>query len=303
MNKITVTQDLGLNEEEKSRLNKLGEVVYYNDLPKSPDEWFVRCKDADIICSGRFGLTSDKVYELENKFISIPFVGIGFLDFEKMKKRNLLASRTPGCNKEAVSEWVIAMILNLFRSFPKYINNLDLPIGITPRPDKGLKGKNITILGKGNVGSRVGNICEALEMNVRYFLRNDDLLESIKDADIVVDALALNQETTDLLNKKFFSSFKPGSYFITVTGSKIYDLEAILESLDKGLLDGIGIDCGSIQVGNVHDPIFVRLAKHPKVLATPHIAYNTDVTDRQANKTMIDNVEAFIKNKPQNLIF
>ncbi len=302
MKKIVVTQDLGLNQEEKERLNKLGDVVYYDNLPKSPEEWLERSQDADVICSGRFGMTSDKLYELENKFISVPFVGTGFLDSNKLKAKNILVSRTPGCNKEAVSEWVIAMILNLFRKFPKYINNLDLPVGITPESEKGLKGKNITILGKGNIGSRVGRICEMLEMNVRCFTRDDNLLDSIKNADIVVDALALNQETTGLLNKKFFSSFKKGAYFVTVTGQQIYDIEAMLESLDNNILAGVGIDCGSIQVGNVADPLYIRLSQYPKVLVTPHIAYNTDVTDRQASNMMIDNVKAYLNGEPINLV-
>jgi phosphoglycerate dehydrogenase-like enzyme len=302
MQKIVVTQDLGLNKDERERLNKLGEVKYYEDLPNSPEEWLERCKEADVICTGSFGLKTDKLYELENKFFSVPIVGASFLNLEKMKEKNILVSRAPGCNKEAVSEWIVAMILNLFRKLPYYINNLDLPVGITPKPDKGLMGKKITILGKGNIGSRVGKICEALEMDISYFKRNDNLLDSIKDADVVVDALTLNEETTGLLNKEFFNSFKNGSYFITVTSPKIYDLEVMLESLDNNILAGVATDCGSIQVGKADDPLYIRLAEHPKVLATPHIAYNTDVTDRQGNKIMIDNVEAYLKGTPINLV-
>jgi len=303
MPKIVVTQNLELNNAEKARLEKLGEVVYYNDLPQTPEEWLKRSQAADIICTGRYGLTSEKVYELENKYIAIPFVGTGFLDLERLKARKIVASRTPGCNKEAVSEWVTAMILNLFRNFPKYINRLDLPTGVTPEPDKGLKGRNITILGNGNVGSRVGAIAAALEMNVKYFLKGDNLPESINEADVVVDALALNPETTGLLNRAFFQAFKPGAYFITVTGAKIYDTEAMLEALDAGILAGVAIDCGSIQVGNDTDPIYLQMAKHPKVLATPHIAYNSDVTDRQANQMMIDNIEAYLNGQPTNLLY
>ena len=54
--KIVVTQDLGLNKEEKDRLNKLGEVVYFDDLPETQEEWMERCKNADIVCTGKFGL-------------------------------------------------------------------------------------------------------------------------------------------------------------------------------------------------------------------------------------------------------
>jgi phosphoglycerate dehydrogenase-like enzyme len=300
MKKIVVTQDLGLNKEERERLNNLGEVKYYEDLPKTPEAWLERCKGADIICSGKFGLKL-KYKELENTFLSLPFVVTDFLDRDILKERNIKVSNCPGCNKEAVSEWIIAMILNLLRDLPNWINKLHSESKI-PKETKGLVKKNITILGKGNIGSKVGKICEALEMNVNYFTRNDNLIESIKEADVVVDTLDSNKTTEGLLNKEFFSSFKKGSYFITVTSSKIYNVEAMLEALDNDILSGIACDCGSIQVGDINDSFYIKLANHPKVLATPHIAYNTDVRDRKANKMMIDNIEAYLNDKPINLI-
>ncbi len=297
--KIVVTQDLGLNNEERERLNKLGEVKYYEDLPKSPEGWLERCKGADVICSGKFGLKL-KYQELENTFLSLPFVATDFLNKDLLKEKNIKVSNCPGCNKEAVSEWIIAMILNLLRDLPDWINKKESDS--IPKETKGLVGKNITILGKGNVGSRVGKICEALEMDVKYFTKNDNLIESIKNADVVVDTLGSNETTEGLLNKGFFNSFKKSSYFITVTSSKIYDVESMLEALDKNILAGVAIDCGSIQVGDTQDPFYLKFSTHSKVLATPHIAYNTDVTDRKANEMMIDNIEAYIKGKPINKI-
>lgn len=51
---------------------------------------------------------------------------MGFLDVAKLKERNIQVSRCPGCNREAVGEWIIAMLLNLFRELPQYINVLEL---------------------------------------------------------------------------------------------------------------------------------------------------------------------------------
>jgi len=165
-----------------------------------------------------------------------------------------------------------------------------------------LQGKTVCILGKGNVGSRVGAICKALEMNVRYFDKGDNLIKTSKGADIVIDCLGHNPTTEGILNKKFFRSLKKGAFFITVTGRKIYDTDAILEALDKDILSGVAMDAGSIQVGDINDPYYQKLRKHSKILATPHIAYNTDVTARIGNDMMIDNIEAWIKGNPINLV-
>jgi phosphoglycerate dehydrogenase-like enzyme len=298
--KIVVPLDLDLFPDQVERLKQLGDVIFYNEWSKTPEEWFERVKDADIICGGKFGL-KERYQDLENIFISLPFVGVGFFDKEILQKNNIIVSKSPGCNKVAVSEWIIGMIFNLLRRFPFYINNTTLDGGLPPI-ENSLKDKNITILGKGHIGSRVGQICKALEMHVSYFKRGDDLLESVKNADVIVDTLSSNPTTKGLLNENFFLSLKKDSYFLTVTGRKIYDTDAIIKALDQAILAGAAMDSGSIKVGDINDSYYQKLLKHPKILATPHIAYNTWNTKRVANDIMIDNVEAWINKKPINLI-
>jgi len=301
MVKIVVTQDLGLTLKDIEKLKKLGDLTIYDELSKTYGEWLERCKGADIICSGKFGL-KQKLYNLNDVFISLPFVGIGWIDREKIKEKNIAVSYCPGCNKDAVSEWIIGMVISLLRDLPNMIGNTTLPKGEIPKETLGLTNKKITILGKGNIGSRVGKICKAFDMDVFYFKRGADLIESVKNSDIVVDCLSHNPTTRNILNKESFNSLKQGSFFITVTGKEIYDSGALVEALDKGIIEKAGIDAGGVQVGDVRDPYYKKLLNHPKIFVTSHIAYNTDVTDEVSNKMMIENIEAWIKGKLVNLV-
>lgn len=299
--KIVVTLNMELYPDQVKRLKSLGDATFYDELPKSPEEWLERCQGADIICTGGFGL-KQKLYEVKNAFFSLPFVGVGWIDKEKIKTNNVVVSYCPGCNKDAVSEWVIAMMLNLCRRLPEFIKAKDLPKGEIPKFTFGLTGKKITILGKGNIGSRVGKICKAFDMDIRYFKRGNNLIGTVKDADIVVNCLSSNPTTWGILNKKFFKSLKKGSYFISPAGDKIHKVDALLKALDNGILVGVADDAGGIRIGDTDDPFYQKLLKHPKVLVTPHIAYQTDVTNRVANDMMIDNIEAYLKGKPINLL-
>lgn len=302
MTKIVVTQDLGLKPDNIKKLEQLGDLTTYDELSKTPEEWLERCKNADIICTGKFGLKTEKIYELKNVFFALPFVGIGFFDKKKLKKNNITVSYCPGCNKDAVSEWIIGMIINLLRDLPNMINDTTLPKGIIPKHTLGLTNKKITILGKGNIGSRVGKICKALDMQVNYFTRNDDLIKSVEKADIIVNTLSKNPTSENLLDETFFNSLKKGSFFLSVTSSSIFDTNAMLKALDKNILAKAAIDTGGIQVGDVNDQYYKRLLNHPKVLVTPHIAYNTDITDEVGNRMMIKNIEAWLKGNPINLL-
>lgn len=301
MNKIVVTNPMGFTNDQRTRLEKLGEIRFHDSHPSTPEEWLYRCQDYKIICSWMFGLR-EKYSELKNVFISVPFVGVSsFADPAILKTNNITICNSPGCNRHAVSEWIIYMILTTMRQLGKYVNtteNVTIPL---PTPSIGLAGKNITILGKGNVGKRVGTICEALEMNVTYFTRGDNLLNTVKNADVIVDALSSNPSTKGLLNKEFFASVKKGAVFISVTVDTIVDIDAMLSALDHGQLSFVAHDVMNAKPGDTTDVLYEKLRNHPRVNATPHISAFNDVTTKIGNDMMIDNVEAWLKGKPINV--
>ena len=292
---------MGLSAEQETRLKKLGDVTFYKDMPASPDKWLKRCLGYDIVCSWIVGLR-EKYGDLKNVFISVPFVGVSsFADPTILKANNITLCNSPGSNRHAVSEWIVYMILTTMRQLGSHINTSEkLTIPLSP-PSIGLKGKNITILGKGNVGKRVGAICEAFEMNVSYFTRNDELSTVVKNADIVVDTLSANPSSKGLLNQDFFKSVKKGAVFISVTVDSIVDMDAMLAALDEGKLSYAAHDVMNAKLGDATDPLYERLRKHPNVYATPHISAFTDVTSQIGNDMMIANIEAWLHGKPINV--
>lgn len=296
--KIVVVQKMDLFPDQIKRLKSLGEVKIYQDMPKNADDWLSRCQNADIICSDKFGL-KERIYELKNVFISLPFVGVGWIDKGKIRDRGIVVSRSPGCNKVAVSEWIAGMMLNLLRKLPQSINATNTK---NFERTSSLKNKTVCILGKGNVGFRVGKICEAFEMNVIYFQRNDNLIEKARQADVIVNTLSQNSTTENLLDRNFFFSLKQGSYYIDVAVGKIIDSEAMIKSLNENILAGVATDVGGAQVGGISDSHYLKLAKHPKIFVTPHIAYKTDNTARVGYDMMIDNIEAWLKGRSINLV-
>lgn len=302
MTKIVVANPMGLSPEQITRLKEFGEVKFYQDMPASGEGWLKRCQGFDIICSWMAGLR-EKYGELKNVFISVPFVGVSsFADPEILKKNNITLSNSPGCNRHAVAEWVTYMILTTMRRFDKYVKTTEkfpFPFPVDP---KGLAGKRITILGKGNIGQKVGIMCEAFDMHVTYLTRGGDLAKSVKGADIIVNVLSSNPTTKALLNKEFFDSLTGEVVFISpVVIKNIEDVDAMLKALDEGRLSYVAHDVADARPGDSTDPLYEQLHQHPKVFTTPHIAGFSDVTTKISNDMMIDNVEAWLKGKPINV--
>ncbi len=302
MANIVVTCPMVLTDEQKARLEAVGEVTYFDTHPENPEEWLKRAEGHDIVCSWMFGLR-EKYSELKNIYVSVPFVGVSsFADLKVLKDNHLTISNSPGSNSHSVSEWIVYMILKSMRQLDRYVNTTD-KVGIPlPVPSVGLKGKNITILGKGNVGIKVGKICEAMEMNVTYFDRGDNLSDKVSNALVVVDTLSANETTKGILNKEFFDNLKTGAIFISVTVDSIVDIEAMLNGLDSGKLSYVAHDVMNARPGDSADPLYTKLINHKNVMATPHIAAFTDVTNTIGNDMMIANVEAWANGKPINVV-
>jgi len=299
--KITVTKDFKFYPEHTKRLKSFGEVSLHNSPAKTPDEWYERCKNADIICTGQYHGFYEKIYNLSDVFISLPLVTIDSLDVSVLKKNNIVIANSPGGNSEAVVEWIIGMILMNFRSLHTLArtesNENHLNTGIS------LYNKHITILGKGYIGQHLGNVCKSFGMKVRFFKKDDDLKESVKNADVVVNCLSVNPTTENLLDKKFFLFFKKGSFFVSITRPIVYDIQALKEALDTNILVGAADDAGGAKVGDINEKHYRILLEHPKISVTPHIAWNADSEHKKSNDIMIDNVEAWINNSPINIVY
>ncbi len=242
---------------------------------------------------------------LKDVYVTVAFVSVAFIeDLSVLAKNNVTLSNAPGANRHAVSEWVMFMVLLMTRQFDTALNRTETyrKDGSLPPITPGLAGNKMTVLGHGNVGNRVGELATAFGMEVNYFKRGDNLAESVKNADVVVDTLSSNPSTQKLLGEDFFNAMKQGSYFVSVTRSEIVDEDAMLQALDCGRLGGVATDCGGILVGDTDDPLYQKLLNHPKVHITPHISYNSEMSRQMGADIMIENVEAWINGKPANVV-
>jgi phosphoglycerate dehydrogenase-like enzyme len=299
MTKIVVIKDLDLTKQQQARLEKLGDLCVHK-VPESYDERVDLVKGADVICSGKFGL-KQRYQELKNVFISLPFVGVGFFDKEILKKNNITVANSPGCNKTAVSERIIFMILGLFREFNTVLNIKESKEDL-PKVTKGLVGRKICILGKWNIWQYTWEVCKKLGMDVSYFARWDNLLEKTKDVEVVVNCLTVNKSTEWLLDDKFFENLSDGCFFVSVVDYITYDVDALIQYLDNGKIAGAALDAMGIQVWDSKDPFYLRIQAHPKILATPHIARASNISIEKWGDMMIDNIEAWLKWEPINVI-
>lgn len=165
-----------------------------------------------------------------------------------------------------------------------------------------LSGKKVLIVGKGSIGTKIAVPCEAFGMNVDFFERGDDLQAKSAETDLVINALNCNSTSQNLLDEKFFMSLKPGVYFISFVRPYTYSLDGLLKSIDGGIVGGAAIDCDPEKFGDTTNEFYQKALSNPKVLVTPHIAFSTKQAVANGAEIAVQNIEAFVVGKPQNVL-
>jgi D-3-phosphoglycerate dehydrogenase len=216
--------------------------------------------------------------------VSTNGAGYDTVDVKTCTERGILVVNQSGGNAEAVAEHVLGMMLSLTKRFDE--NDRALRAGtFTKRTDfmgREVFGKTIGIVGIGNVGRRVAELCgmpfrmtvlaydpyvDAAETKKRG-AEKVELDELLRRADFVSINCPLTDETRKMIGAREYALMQPQAYFITTARGFIHDEAALEEALRHKKLAGAGLDVWDKEPPPADHP----LLKYDNVIATPHMA-------------------------------
>ncbi|MEJ1959169.1 MAG: NAD(P)-dependent oxidoreductase [Nitrosomonadales bacterium] len=110
----------------------------------------------------------------------------------------------------------------------------------------------------------------------------------------------MNEQTRHLISSAEFAQMKSDALLINTARGGLVDEAALFEALTLGRIGGAGFDVLETEPPrNGHPLLDLNL---PNLILTPHIAWSS----RQAMQTLadqlIDNIEAFVAETPQNRV-
>ncbi|KAK5661921.1 hypothetical protein OQA88_10030 [Cercophora sp. LCS_1] len=225
-------------------------------------------------------------------------VGVDNIDVEAATACGIIVVNSPAGNILAAAEHTIALILSSARN-----------IG---RADASVKGgkwergklvgvevgrKTLGIIGLGKVGMKVARMGSGLGMKVvamdpyaskEVAERNGvrlvgELGEILEEVDFLTVHTPLLASTLGLVGEKELRRMKKGARVFNVARGGVYDEAALLKALDEGWIAGAGLDVFT-EEPLVEGSVASRLAKHEKVVSTPHLGAST--VEAQENVSM-----------------
>lgn len=291
------TLGIKLSNEHKKRLIAIGELKEF-ESPTSVEDFLEKTENADIIYSDADYLL-ESLPKLRNTFVAYPYIELWAFNSEELEKNGVWVANAQWWNKDSIVEWVMFMVLSLFRKFiPKVRATEDFPFEL----QESLQNKKVLIIGHGSIGSQVGILCKAFWMEVIFFNRGENLALISKDADIVINALNCNSTSKNLLDEIFFMNLKKWCYFVSFVRPYTYDIDALIKSINAEIVAGAGIDCDPEDFGDTKNEFYQKTLSNSKILVTPHIAFSTRQASTNGSEISIQNIESFILGKPKNFL-
>lgn len=235
--------------------------------------------------------------------------GLDGCDLEAATKYGIPVVYAPGANSRAVAEFTVSIMLTMI----KKINMLTEQAHRNDLSNKStycvrqFKGMNLYVVGFGNIGRQVAQMCQGLGMAVsaydKYLPKEKieelgckycaDVFDGLADADIVTIHTPLTEETKGIANAKMFDRMKPGAFFVNTARPGLMDEDEVITRVEDGRLSGAALDATSFDSGTPNP----RLLGCEKIVLSYHIASRTDEAMDAMAKDCADGIEAVLNHK------
>jgi D-3-phosphoglycerate dehydrogenase len=222
----------------------------------------------------------------------------------------VLVVNQAGGNKEPVAEHALAMMLNLTKRIIETDRamrrdkdlNRNLFIG------RDLQHKTVGIIGLGNVGKRLAELCRGLfsmrvlsydpyvpaEVMTKHGVEKVALDELLRQADFVSINCPLTDETRGMVGAAQYALMKPSAYFVTTARGSIHDEVSLAEALRAKKIAGAGLDVWEKEPPPLDHP----LMQMDNVLVSPHTAGVTREGRENMGRFAAEQMIAALDGKP-----
>lgn len=250
---LSKNSDLFFTEEQKEKIKSAGDTIFVKEIKPLLDIAELYSEDEKIIAIDpdfcEWNVSKEVIEKMKNvQAICLQTTSFSWIDINEAKKRGISIVNLRGFSTEAVAEWAVMMALNVARKLPLIIKD-EWKQDFGKHQGIELRGKTAGIIGLGNIGTRVAEICNGLGMKIIYWSnRSKDerfsffqLDELMKSADFIFPTLAQNEQTEKIITDDMIKIMKRSAIFVSIV-HKIYNHDLILEMVQNNQLYGYAFE-------------------------------------------------------------
>ncbi|MFG2223363.1 2-hydroxyacid dehydrogenase [Streptomyces sp. NPDC048644] len=210
-----------------------------------------------------------------------------------------------GLHDASTAELALTLILAALRGMPGFVRAQDAGEW-QPAFRPALADKSVLIVGYGSIGSaiedrltpfecaRVTRIARTARETVRGPVHPLSALSALlPDADVVVLATPLTDETRGLVGRDFLARMKDGALLVNIARGRVVDTDALLAELTSGRLRA-ALDVTDPEPLPAGHPLWHA----PGVLITPHVGGPSSAFLPRAKRLLRDQLRLFAAGEP-----
>lgn len=316
--KIVVLQSESLGKDvDLSEFNKLGNVITY---PIVNQEDVVKySQGAQIVITNKNIFNKDVIDQLPDlKMIAITATGYNNVDIEYAKEKGIKVCNVKGYSTDTVAQHTLSLALHLLEKnhlYDQYVKSKEYSysnkFSFFDYSFHDISSLTWGIVGLGNIGRKVADIVMAMGGHVQYYstsgknkttdYKEVDFDTLLATSDIISIHAPLNEKTNHLFNKETMKKMKYHSYLINVGRGPIINEKDLVELLNEGWFDGVGLDVFESEPLDENSPLF-DIKNMDKVILTPHIAWASIESRERLVHEVYLNIKAYLNHEDRNVV-
>ena len=281
--------------------------VTFTSVASDPDSM----ADAD----GYIGRIPKDIYDrASDKLRWVHSTGAGIetiIAIPELVASDVVVTNTRGAHAPFVAEHTFALLLASTRYIPEFTLDKERRHYESygrEVPMQSLYGKRMLIVGMGNIGRAIAKRALGFEMEIvgldvvapeqstddLTVLSMDHLDNELPKADVLVVAVPLTPDSTNMINADRINALKNDAFVMGISRGNIIDEEALAKRLKEGTLAGAGLDVFAQEP--LPDDHF--LWDTPRLVMTPHCAPRSPITRDREFEITHENIRRFVNGEP-----
>lgn len=278
-------------------------------------ELIERIQGARVVVTKELPVGADLLSQFPDTVKLIVEAGTGYnnIDLNAAKERGITVCNIPAYSTERVAHTVIMMILN-------FASTMQQQIGMLAKGDRSnftkylqvshteVNGKTLGVVGAGHIGMEVIKVAKALGMNILVHTRTPkadgdgiryvSLDELLENSDYITLHCPLNDQTKYMINKETIAKMKPSAVIVNTGRGPLINEADLCEALATKRIAGAGLDVQEVEPPAADSPLYTL----DNVIITPHMGWKGLETRQRLVGIIRDNVQAFFKGEPINVV-
>ena len=289
------------------------DVQVYDDSTNA--ELIERIQGARVVVTKELPVGAELLSQFPESVELIIEAGTGYnnIDLDAARAKGITVCNIPAYSTERVAHTVIMMLLN-------FSSTMQQQIGMLAKGDRSnftkylqvshteVNGKTLGVVGAGHIGMEVIKVAKALGMNILVHTRTPkadgdgiryvSLDELLEHSDYITLHCPLNEQTKHMINKDTIAKMKSSAVIINTGRGALINEADLCEALVAKRIGGAGLDVQEVEPPVEDSPLYTL----DNVIITPHMGWKGLETRQRLVGIIRDNVQAFLKGEPINVV-